>query len=127
VRFGNLATCSLTKGIWNRLCQEPLVKGSRTDPLAKSARKPQPRHAGVQNGTRFMVGRLTLGVLRMFRLGLGMLTLGSGMLRLCSILITLSSGKRGSRSRPETKTEAAKMRLESGFCGNFSLEVMDRR
>jgi len=42
----------------------------------------------------------------------------SGLLRLCSVLLTLSSGKCGRYSHPETKTEAAKMGLESDFSGS---------
>jgi hypothetical protein len=39
------------------------------------------------------------------------------MLKLCSVMLTLGSGKSGSCSRLETKTELAKMRLESDFRG----------
>jgi hypothetical protein len=46
------------------------------------------------------------------------------MLRLCSGLLTRSSGKCGCCSRPETKTEPAKMRLESNFRGKHSSKVI---
>jgi hypothetical protein len=72
---------------------------------------------------------MTRGELRMLRLCSGILTLDSGMLRLYSELLTLGSGmlrlysgllilglgKSGRYSRPGTKTERARMRLESTF------------
>ena len=83
---------------------------------------------GRQNGTRIMVGRLTNGMLSMLRfrsgsaqallrLCSGILIVGSGKIRLYSSLLTLGSGKSGRCSRPETKTEPVKMRLESDFRG----------
>lgn len=48
---------------------------------------------------------------------LRMLTLGSGMLRLCTGLLAPSSGKSGRCSRPETKTEPAKEKVEYDYTG----------
>jgi hypothetical protein len=59
-----------------------------------------------------MVGRLTQGVLRMLRLGLGpeqaLLRHAQALLRLCSGFLTLGSVKSSSSSLPEIKTEPAK-------------------
>ena len=67
---------------------------------------------GSQNGFHIMVRRLTQGVLRLYSgSAQALLRLCSGLLRLCSGILTLGSGQSSSCSRPQTKTEPAKGKI----------------
>ena len=73
--------------------------------------------------------RLCSGLLRLaqacsglLRLCSGMLTLGSGILTLGSGILTLSSGYSSSCSRPQTKAEPAKRKINTESMGMLPAE-----
>jgi hypothetical protein len=101
------------------LKRNPLVKGSRTGTLANRPENYSRGTQEVQNGTRIIVSRLTLGILRTVRPGSVPAQVRLRYPQACSGMLTIDSGKSGRCSGRATKTEAARMRLESDFRGRM--------